>query len=114
MAMAVKYQLMLCPCASDILKVTYNHVHTMRKMVRSFTVLDLLDKALVMFNKVSARTARAHLRSIAGLSVTVLRTADRRRVAVRSRHDALLLPRHSHSSKHAIVVYARDCERPMR
>ncbi|CAF0766063.1 unnamed protein product [Adineta ricciae] len=51
MSMSVKYQIMLCPCASDIVKVTYNHVNTIRKLVRSFTVLDLLDKAFLAFNK---------------------------------------------------------------
>jgi hypothetical protein len=53
MGMAVKYQIMLSPCAADILKVTYNHVNSMRKLVRSFTALDLLDKAFIAFNKVS-------------------------------------------------------------
>ncbi|UJR32153.1 hypothetical protein I4U23_019620 [Adineta vaga] len=51
MSMSVKYQIMLCPCAADILKVTYNHINTMRKLVRSFTALDLLDKAFLAFNK---------------------------------------------------------------
>jgi hypothetical protein len=50
--MSVKFQMMLCPCASDIMKVTYNHVNSMRKLVRSSTVLDLLDKAFIAFNKV--------------------------------------------------------------
>lgn len=53
MTMSVKFQIMLCPCASDIIKVTYNHVNSMRKLVRSSTVLDLLDKAFIAFNKVS-------------------------------------------------------------
>lgn len=53
MTMSVKFQIMLCPCASDIMKVTYNHVNSMRKLVRSSTVLDLLDKAYIAFNKVS-------------------------------------------------------------
>jgi hypothetical protein len=52
MTMSVKFQIMLCPCASDIIKVTYNHVNSMRKLVRSSTVLDLLDKAFIAFNKV--------------------------------------------------------------
>ena len=52
MTMSVKFQMMLCPCASDIIKVTYNHVSSMRKLVRSSTVLDLLDKAFIAFNKV--------------------------------------------------------------
>ncbi len=52
MTMSVKFQMMLCPCASDIMKVTYNHVNSMRKLVRSSTVLDLLDKAFIAFNKV--------------------------------------------------------------
>lgn len=51
MTMSVKFQIMLCPCASDIIKVTYNHVNSMRKLVRSSTVLDLLDKAFIAFNK---------------------------------------------------------------
>lgn len=53
MTMSVKFQIMLCPCAADIIKVTYNHVNSMRKLVRSSTVLDLLDKAFIAFNKVS-------------------------------------------------------------
>lgn len=53
MTMSVKFQIMLCPCAADIIKVTYNHVSSMRKLVRSSTVLDLLDKAFINFNKVS-------------------------------------------------------------
>ena len=53
MTMSVKFQIMLCPCAADIMKVTYNHVNAMRKLVRSSTVLDLLDKAFIAFNKVS-------------------------------------------------------------
>ncbi|UJR14606.1 hypothetical protein I4U23_001601 [Adineta vaga] len=51
MTMSVKFQIMLCPCASDIMKVTYNHVNSMRKLVRSSAVLDLLDKAFIAFNK---------------------------------------------------------------
>ncbi|CAF3780596.1 unnamed protein product [Adineta steineri] len=51
MTMSVKYQIMLCPSAADMMKVTYNHVNSMRKLIRSFTVLDLLDKAFVAFNK---------------------------------------------------------------
>ncbi|CAF3973484.1 unnamed protein product, partial [Adineta steineri] len=51
MTMSVKFQMMLCPCASDIIKVTYNHVSSMRKLVRSPAVLDLLDKAFIAFNK---------------------------------------------------------------
>ncbi|CAF3139670.1 unnamed protein product [Rotaria socialis] len=51
MTMSVKFQIMLCPCAADIIKVTYNHVNSMRKLVRSSTVLDLLDKAFIAFNK---------------------------------------------------------------
>jgi hypothetical protein len=53
MTMSVKFQIMLCPCAADIIRVTYNHVNSMRKLVRSSTVLDLLDKAFIAFNKVS-------------------------------------------------------------
>ena len=52
MTMSVKFQIMLCPCASDIMKVTFNHVNSMRKLVRSSTVLDLLGKAFIAFNKV--------------------------------------------------------------
>ncbi|CAF2594731.1 unnamed protein product [Rotaria sp. Silwood2] len=51
MTMSVKFQIMLCPCAADIIKVTYNHVNSMRKLVRNSTVLDLLDKAFIAFNK---------------------------------------------------------------
>ncbi|CAF1292540.1 unnamed protein product [Adineta ricciae] len=51
MTMSVKFQIMLCPCASDIMKVTYNHVNSMRKLVRSSAVLDQLDKAFIAFNK---------------------------------------------------------------
>jgi hypothetical protein len=55
MTMSVKFQIMLCPCAADIIKVTYNHVNSMRKLVRSPAVLDLLDKAFIAFNKVSMK-----------------------------------------------------------
>ncbi len=55
MTMSVKFQIMLCPCAADIIKVTYNHVNSMRKLVRSPAVLDLLDKAFITFNKVSMK-----------------------------------------------------------
>ena len=53
MTMSVKYQIMLCPCAADIIKVTYNHVSSIRKLLRSFTTIELLDKAFMTFNKVS-------------------------------------------------------------
>ena len=59
MTMSVKFQLMLCPCAADIMKVTYNHVNSMRKLVRSPAVLDLLDKAFITFNEVSVSVWQA-------------------------------------------------------
>ena len=53
MTMSLKFQIMLCPCAADIMKVTYNHITSMQKIVQSSTVLDLLNKAMILFNKVS-------------------------------------------------------------
>jgi len=43
MLMAVKYQLLMCPRPSDILLITLNHLDSMRQLIKSELVIELID-----------------------------------------------------------------------